>query len=148
MTVADTSKAEDIHIAVVSTGYRCKDYLSDWYNSLLAQTHTNWSVICYLDWDDKEDDTPRVLTNIACAEPRITSCSLSFNRCGCSRGTWHAAHHIDDPETVIATLDLDDWLEPDALAKVAERYASNPELRMTYGTYVLQTDTGCSIQEA
>lgn len=120
-------------IVVVSTGRNCQQFLRDWYDSLTAQTYTNWT--CHAVVDPSEDDSFVYLKTLAMISDKITWHRLNAIRRGCLYNTWQAVQAIEAPESIVVTLDLDDTLKPNALERVAQEYTQHPECWMTYGSY-------------
>lgn len=94
---------------VISTGWRIEDRLIDRCISSV------------------ENQSYRSFTHDCCVDEEGNA------RFGKMRNFYYMAQ--DDHGDVIVDLDLDDYLEPNALEIVAKEYESNQNLLMTYGSY-------------
>lgn len=102
-----------IQFSVLSTGWRCADTIDRCIKSVQTQTYKNLSHRWKEDGENK-------------------------NRKGKMYNFYHLAKQIPN-DHVICDLDLDDYIEPNALSVVAKAYEDNPELLATHGSYRMES---------
>jgi GT2 family glycosyltransferase len=106
--------------------------------SVLSQTFTDWE-LCLVDDGSTDPDVIAILERNAAADSRIR-----LKRRGTAGGistATNAALELASGE-YIALLDHDDSLTPDALQRVADRLAAQPDLDMVYSDEDVVGDNG------
>lgn len=107
-------------ISVVMPTYESEPrHLRDAIASVRAQTHQDWQLVI-VDDGSRRADTRRAITRAVSRDPRITARMLDRNE-GISRAT-NAGLELCRGE-LVAFLDHDDTLAPDALLRVARAFA-------------------------
>lgn len=117
---------------ILIRGRNCENYISKCLNSLIKQKVTNWKAWVFLDYptDNSEREAKKII------DPRITIMTHPKNL-GLCKNLFFATYYLrdkTDPEDVLAILDADDYLLPNALKLVEKCYKKNKEL--TYGSYI------------
>ncbi len=112
---------------IISTGYNCERFISLCIDSIKKQTYKNYECV-FVD----DGSTDRTLTTLKNSEApgRILEFKKNF-------GTYIARDHAIDHGVnydIIAMLDMDDYLLPDALEKIAKLYEEK-DYWMTYGNW-------------
>ncbi|MCX5925218.1 MAG: glycosyltransferase family 2 protein [Candidatus Dependentiae bacterium] len=109
-----------------------------WYkqnlNSVLSQHYSNLNVI-YID-DCSPDNTGDLVEEYIKnydTNNRITVIKNSTRR-GAMANIYNAVHSCPD-NTIILTLDGDDWFAHDNVLKIVNNYYQDPDVWMTYGQY-------------
>ena len=133
--VADLSaKIKEKNIVVVIPSYNNKDWYKRNIDSALSQAYTNYQVI-YTD-DCSPDNTGNLVETYLNQHPLGHKVTLIKNnvRIGALHNLYNMIHLCDD-NTIIVTLDGDDWF-PDryVLKKLNEVYSSG-EVWITYGQF-------------
>jgi glycosyltransferase involved in cell wall biosynthesis len=118
-----------MHIAVVIAARDMAAWIGVCLWSLLAQTHHNWRAIV-VD-DGSGDDTGAVVSRFF--DPRIRLVTQPPS--GVSAARNHALA-LSDGDAVLF-LDADDWLAPDALARLAAALAADDGAAAAYGPYAV-----------
>ena len=106
---------------------------SHWYfvecaRSVAAQTYTNWE-LCLCDDASGDPELTRLIGDLAAKEPRIKATAFKKNG-GISEAT-NAALELATGE-LVALLDHDDALEPDALAEVVAAVLEHEDADVIY----------------
>ncbi len=123
-----------MHIAVVTPAYNVAAFLAATIESLLAQTHRGWTLII-ID-DGSTDDTASVAAGFA--DPHIRL--LRQSNSGVSAARNRGIGEIDGDAVMF--LDGDDWLAPDALARLAAALEADPAAVAAYGAYCFVSEDG------
>ncbi len=114
-----------MHIAVIIPAYNAAAWLADCLGSLRAQMHADWSAIV-ID-DGSSDGTGAVAEAQPDARIRLvqqTNAGVSAAR---NRGIRIALGCTGDRRAdAVLFLDADDWLDPDALTRLAETLEASP----------------------
>lgn len=121
-----------IHFAIIAPGWSCADRVLPFWRSIEAQRGAfTWEAHVYD--DGSEDDTWQAIAALP-DDPR-----LRRSRGEANLGAAHARHRliadVAGAEAVVALVDLDDELEPGALARVAREYREHPGTWATYGSW-------------
>lgn len=132
-TVPARAKSSLTHFHLVLNGWNCDEYVYECLRSVADQRLGQFTVQYTVVDDGSSDNT----------FSRICNTSLLPNakiiRGNVNRGPAYARHiaiqQINDPETIVVLVDLDDALEPNALEVVERRYQRNPECLMTIGNW-------------
>ena len=123
----------DLHFHIVVNGWNCREYLSACLRSIAQQMPASYSFDVTLIDDYSTDGTYEELLRTAIL-PQAKLIRITDNV-----GPAHARHvgitAIEDPDTIVVLLDMDDALEPHALRTVAQRYRNNPHCLLTIGNW-------------
>lgn len=119
---------------VISTGKNCEDYAQRCIRSVIAQNVDLFHVVVS---DGSTDKTVDVIKQFNSSDIQTASSEISMTNV-----FWYemTINTIGESFDVVVWLDLDDYLLPNALEKVAKVYEENPDVWMTYGNYI--TDNG------
>lgn len=98
-----------------------EDFLAEAINSILAQTHSNWELICI---DDKSSDNTATLLQAFMAKDKRIKYTLNQQAKGIA-GALNTGIGLAQGE-YIARMDSDDISHPERLAKQVSYLASNP----------------------
>lgn len=116
----------------VCCGYNCSQWVSHSLSSMLSQEYSNFKIICI---DANSDDgTYEILKTyqnnfsdkIIVHQNKERKYQVENTKLGIS---------LSDPNSVIVTVDLDDWLPNKNVLTTLNSFYSNPEIWLTYGTY-------------
>ena len=112
---------------IISTGWKCEDTGNKCADSVDYQTYENWRHAVFIDGFGKNaiqkyPDNKRFVLYEA-------------ERYGKMRNFYKAYLPMKDTDSIICDLDLDDYLEPDALETVARVYEEHPETLVTHGSF-------------
>jgi len=126
---------EEKHIVIVIPSYNN----SKWYQrnllSVASQEYDNFSII-YVD-DCSPDGTVGLVEDFLKERELEERCSLIKNaeRLGALKNLYDAIHscHEDD---IILTLDGDDWLANNQVLQTVNKYYSDPNVWITWGSYI------------
>lgn len=102
---------------IISCGVDCERFVNEWYDSLKKQS-CDWSALV-MD-DGSKDTTGPTLARISRDDPRVRYFRSEKNQ-GAAWARWELLQKAE-PGTIIAQLDLDDYLRKDALEKVLPHY--------------------------
>lgn len=121
---------------VIMVGGPVRDWIIRCVDSLKSQTVTDWTAAIVL---DPCDDSADVVADHL--DERFVL-RLNETRQYGLKNTADAIELLEpDPEDILVTLDLDDWLTDDkSLEVVLRAYESQPGLLMTYGSWVSHPD--------
>ena len=130
-----------MHIAVVVPAYNVAAFLPDAMRSVLRQTHTSWTMIV-VD-DGSTDATPAVAATFQ--DSRIVL--IRQANAGVSAARNRGIHRAGDsaPDAFLF-LDGDDWLVPDALARLAGTLDAAPWAVAACGRYARVAAGGGAIR--
>ena len=106
------SKPTPPKLSVLVPIYNAADYLAKCLTSLLDQTLTDLEIICIN--DGSTDDSLKIIKQFQRTDPRITLIDKSNSGYGDSMNRALARAHGD----YIGILEPDDWIEPDAFARL------------------------------
>jgi glycosyltransferase involved in cell wall biosynthesis len=116
-------------ISIVIPAYNAAGFLAHTLDSVVAQTETDWKLIV-VD-DGSSDDTARIATEYAKADPRIRV--ISQDNGGVARARNTGAQAIDPGDDFVMFLDHDDILRPHALATLLPFLAAHPDTVGAHG---------------
>ena len=137
------SSPGEISISVVSPVYGIPiKYVRRYIRSLRKQTHTRWELCLCVD-GDPDPRIRRYMDNLAREEPdrfRLNVHASNEGICAATRDALALASG-----DVIAFVDTDDTLHPEALNVIAHAYASDPETDITYTNHDILTPWGYRI---
>lgn len=136
-----------MHIAIIIPAYNAAVWLPACLGSLRAQTHDDWSAIV-ID-DGSTDDTAAV----AEAQPDIRIHLVQQANAGVSaarnRGIRVALGCTGNRRAdAILFLDADDWLNPDALTRLAETLEASPWAVAAAGAYAVVRPDGAVLRRS
>jgi glycosyltransferase involved in cell wall biosynthesis len=125
-----------MHIGVVTPAYNAERWVGKAIASVTSQSHDDWTMVV-VD-DGSRDATAEVVGEIT--DPRIrlvrqANAGVSAAR---NRGMQEMLHAGVD---ALIFLDADDWLEPNALARLVQALETSPDAVAAVGPFVL-VDTG------
>ena len=116
----------DPHITILMATYNGAQYLPAQLNSLLAQTHKNWSLV--VSNDGSRDSTVPLLLAFDKAHPRHPLHLINGPRQGSSsRNFMSMLTRIHLPEGMVALADQDDVWLPNKLARAVDYLAHCPD---------------------
>jgi glycosyltransferase involved in cell wall biosynthesis len=122
-----------VRIGVVVPAYNAVPWIGDAIHSVLAQTHRDWRLVV-VD-DGSTDGTADVAAGFT--DPRIHLIRQANVGVSATRNTGMSA--VDG--AALLFLDADDWLAPDALARLAAALDATPHAVAASGAYAF-TDSG------
>jgi len=125
--------ARSLHICVVIAARDMAAWIGTCLSSLLDQTHRNWTAII-VD-DGSRDGTAAV---VACFRDRRIRL-ISQPNAGVSAARNRGLAEIDGDAALF--LDADDWLAPDALARMAAALEANRDAAAAWGRFALMRGT-------
>ena len=106
-------------VGVVVPAFNAAAWIGTCLRSVLAQTHRQW--VCFVVDDGSTDGTGAIAARLS--EPRITLMPQAHAGVSAARNRGIAA--LPDCDAVLL-LDADDWLAPDALARLLEPLETFP----------------------
>ncbi len=109
-------------ISILIAVYNTTGYLPQCIESVLAQTHADWQMVC-VD-DGSTDNSLEVLNRYAARDSRIIV--IHTENQGQAKARNEAYRHTDGD--IVMMLDSDDWLASDALEKIAGAFAADEEV--------------------
>jgi glycosyltransferase involved in cell wall biosynthesis len=120
---------------IVSTGFNCEKYIDDFINNIFKQGNFNLTVHIY---DDASID--KTWEKLKKFKKKYNNIRLYQNkkRMGAAYNRYKIIKSINDKDSVIVLVDLDDYLLKDALKTVNKLYMGNKYLYATYGNWVNQ----------
>jgi glycosyltransferase involved in cell wall biosynthesis len=123
---------------VIVVGGPCGPWIGRCLSSLSEQTDKEWTCGVVL---DKCDDAADKAVQIASADNRFQVAVNMEHRRALPNIIRSISMQGPAQEDVLVTLDADDWLNgPDVLSKVRAAYAAQPNLLITYGSWVGHPD--------
>ena len=135
--------ASDIRISVVSPVYGIPiKYVQRYIRSLRNQTHQRWELCLCVD-GDPDPRIRRFLDKLSREEPErflLTVHSSNQGICAATRDALTLASG-----DVVAFVDTDDTLHPEALNVIAHGFASDPEIDIVYTNHDILTPWGYRI---
>jgi len=123
-----------VHIAVIVPAYNVAPYLRDCIASVVAQTHRAWSMVVV---DDGSTD-PTADIAASFPDPRIRLIRQANAGVSAARNRGLGAIAAD----ACLFLDADDWLAPDALARLAATLGAHPGTVAASGRHARVTADG------
>jgi glycosyltransferase involved in cell wall biosynthesis len=123
-----------VHIAVIIPAFNAAAYLRDAMISVTTQTYRDWTMIVVDDGSiDATADVARTIR-----DPRISLIRQANAGVSAVRNRGIAASAGD----ACVFLDADDWLAPDALARLAAALDASPQAKAASGGYARVTPGG------
>lgn len=124
-------------ISIITTGFNRDKYLEQCFNSVIAQSYSNWELIY---WDDGSGDRSRkIAREFGERHRRIRPYGTIWNR-GRAKALEDA--HTKAAGDYIGWLDTDDRLHPDALGMTVEILDKYPDCGLVYTDYTDINDAG------
>ncbi len=123
-----------MRITVVTAAYNVAPYVGATIDSLLAQTYRDWQLV--LVDDGSSDDTAAVATRFDDRRIRV----LRQRNAGVSAARNRGIAEIQGDAVLF--LDGDDWLAPDALARLVAALDATPEAIAAYGAFCFVSEDG------
>lgn len=122
-----------LHFALLVPGWRCADRVAACWASVVGQRPGPYTWEAHFYDDGSDDGTWRAIA----ALPDDKRCTRyrAYDNAGAAFARARLLEHVTDPEAVCVLLDMDDELEPGALARVALEYLQHPETWATYGSW-------------
>lgn len=117
-----------MRIGIVTPAYDVAPYVGATVDSVLAQTHADWRLVV-VD-DGSRDGTADVVA--ARVDPRISL--IRQDNAGVSAARNRGIAETADCDAVMF-LDADDWLAPDALARLVATLRAAPDAAAAYGSF-------------
>lgn len=126
---------------IIASGLNCKDYVRKCYDSIAAQSYTNFETI--LISDGSTDGTHRVFIELSRIEDKRFHCWQFAENLGAAyRRNEAILRHSSSPDDIIVFMGLDDELKSNALIRISQEYDEGK--LMTYGNWINQHDTVCT----
>lgn len=110
-------------VSILTAVYNTASYLPQCIESVLAQTHRDWQLIC-ID-DCSTDGSLDIINRYAASDSRITVVRNAENQ-GQAKARNAGLLHADGE--IVTMLDSDDWIAPDALEKIVAAFEGNREI--------------------
>lgn len=123
-----------MRITIVLPAYNVAPFVARAIESVLAQTHRDWRLVV-ID-DGSTDDTLAIIRGLA--DPRIRV--LTQSNSGVSAARNRGIGRIDG--AAVMFLDADDWLAPDALARLAATLEAHPDAIAAHGAHCFVSEDG------
>jgi glycosyltransferase involved in cell wall biosynthesis len=117
--------------SLLMANYNNSRYLSNSIKSVLEQTYLNWEIILV---DDGSTDQFETVIGPYSMDSRIKVFRLGQNR-GCAYAKYLCAQKATGD--LLAFLDVDDMLEPNALKIMVEAHIQNPDCSIIHSTHFL-----------
>lgn len=125
----------DLFVSIVIPAYNCAEYVEETFNSIKAQTHTNWEVIFVN--DGSTDKTPSVLEELAKGDKRIKVIHQVNGKQGKARNNGIRNSKGD----WIAFLDADDiWPKNKLELQLEKTLSAQVDMSFTNGFICLGND--------
>lgn len=121
-------------IAVITPAHNVAAYIGDTIASVIAQSHADWAMVV-VD-DGSTDATADVVAGFA--DPRVHL--VRQDNQGVSAARNRGVEEADDDTEAVMFLDGDDFLAPDAFARLVAALAATPRAVAAYGAYGFVTE--------
>jgi CTP:molybdopterin cytidylyltransferase MocA len=123
-----------MRVGIVVPAYDVAPWIGACVASVIAQSHTDWAMVVV---DDGSTDG-----TVACipADPRVRVIAQANAGVSAARNAGMAA--LGRTCDALLFLDADDWLAPDALARMVTALARAPEAAAAYGAYCFVPEDG------
>ena len=109
-------------VSVLTAAYNAEKYIAKCLDSLMAQSFTDFEVIC-VD-DASTDNTPQIIQDYCVKDSRVVYIRLQENG-GQAKARNIALQHAEGE--YICMLDADDWMSPDAFQEAYDVFIRHPE---------------------
>lgn len=110
-------------VSILTAVYNTASYLPQCIESVLAQTHRDWQLIC-ID-DCSTDGSLDIINRYAATDSRITVVRNAENQ-GQAKARNAGLLHADGE--IVTMLDSDDWIAPDALEKIVAAFEGSRDI--------------------
>lgn len=110
-------------VSILTAVYNTATYLPQCIESVLAQTHRDWQLIC-ID-DCSTDGSLDIINRYAATDSRITVVRNAENQ-GQAKARNAGLLHADGE--IVTMLDSDDWIAPDALEKIVVAFEGSRDI--------------------
>ena len=110
-------------VSILTAVYNTATYLPQCIESVLAQTHRDWQLIC-ID-DCSTDGSLDIINRYAASDSRITVVRNAENQ-GQAKARNAGLLHADGE--IVTMLDSDDWIAPDALEKIVAAFEGDRDI--------------------
>ncbi len=127
-----------MHIAVIIPAFNAAPWLRDCLLSVTGQTHADWS-LTVVD-DGSTDATFSIAARFDDPRVRVVRQRNQGVSAARNRGLWEALG--DDAPDAVLLLDADDWLAPDAMARLSEGLEDAPWAVAAVGAYAQAREDG------
>jgi glycosyltransferase involved in cell wall biosynthesis len=130
----------NITIKIISTGWRCEQYYQRCIESVLSQKCIGAMVMMSIVIDESVGGYPYLDTFFKSKSKIPIRFIKKSNRMGKVFNFIQAVKNTNpQPEDILCDVDLDDYLEPGALQRVATEYRKKNDLLLTYGSYRMES---------
>ncbi len=132
--LSDFKPGKELHITVVLTGYNTALWYKKNLASIYGQDYKNYCVV-YVD-DASTDNTGALVAQYVKEqkqENRTIVISNNTNQDTCAN--WYKAITPLDPNTIIVSIDADDWLAKPSVFSLLNKVYSQYNALMTYGSF-------------
>jgi glycosyltransferase involved in cell wall biosynthesis len=123
----EQSRAPGPLVSVVVPTYNYAHFIGRMFESLLAQTYTNWE--CIVVDDGSTDDTEQVVARVAASDSRVRYMRQRNQRQAVAKNTALAVAS----GRYVQFLDADDLIEPLKFERQVEYLEAHPEVDIVYG---------------
>ncbi len=130
-----------MRICVITPAYNVSAFVGAAVRSVIGQSHRQWSML--LIDDGSTDGTAEIVEQFA--EPRITV--IRQANAGVSAARNRGIVEADAAADALLFLDADDWLAPDALARLSGRLQSGNDVA-AYGPFRFASEDGATLLHA
>jgi hypothetical protein len=125
-----------VHFALIVPGWNCADRVRPCWESLVHQLPGAYTWEAWISDDASTDGTWSEIEKLP-DDPRLHRMAMPTNL-GAAHARWQIIERIQNREAICGLLDLDDRLEPGALARVALEYRAHRQTLATYGSWVAE----------
>lgn len=126
--------APPVHFELIVPGWRCAPQVRPCWDSIASQRGGGYSWRAHFYDDNSADgETWRAIQSLP-EDARLVR-RLGRDNLGAAHARYQMILDVADPEAVCVLLDMDDQLEPGALARVAAEYRTKPDTWLTYGSW-------------
>ena len=122
-----------LNFALIINGWNCEDEVEECINSVYTQIPDYFVMKVYVIDDGSTDNTYEVLLRLQGKYEFQLFRNLTNKGAAYSR--WQLIKKVEDQDSIVVLLDLDDKLKSYALRVVAEKYRDNPDCFLTYGNW-------------
>lgn len=122
-------------VSLLIANYNNGSFFKDCFDSILAQSYSNWEVIVVDDCSS--DESLKIIQQIVKGDHRVRICSNDINM-GVGHTKNRAVH--ESSGELCAFLDPDDSIEPDAIQKMVAVFQSNPSLVLVHSSFNICND--------
>lgn len=112
------------HVTILMGLFNGERFLSEQLDSILAQTHENWSLLA--SDDGSTDNTRAIFSAFAKVHPTRDIRLIEGPKRGFAQNFVQLLQHVSDPESFVAFADQDDVWMPNKLARAIAQMAPFP----------------------